>query len=223
MVLNFRSKGSTEYTEVVMIERSGEMVGRIPAFSMDGSNVQYFLEVKDDQNNVVHRSGEAASPHLILIDKDAKPRFYADFSAKKRKQARGPASKWSKFKWGATIGTGLLFVAAGGFDALASRQSQRLSSDAVDSQLECASPPCRVFSGRQESSETRGRTYEALTNISLGLGIAAGVAATVFWVVDWRSQGGGQERQAKSKSKTKLYAAPVITPDTIGASALMRF
>ena len=222
VVLNFRSKGVTEYTEIVMIERSGEMVGRIPAFNMDGSNVQYFLEVKDDNNNVVHRSGEAASPHLILIDKDAKPRFYSDFSEKKRKQSRGPASKWSKYKWGATVGTGVLLAAAGGFDALASRRSNSIASDAVNSQLECSTPPCRIFSGQQESSETRGRTYEAFTNISLGLGIAAGVAATALWVIDWRSQR-GEERQAKSKSKQKLYAAPVITPDTVGASALLRF
>lgn len=80
VTLNFRTAGEGKFTAKAMKWRYKELVGRVPAPKMIGNAVQYYIEVKDTEGNVVTRSGKSTSPNLINLEPGATPRFYPDLT-----------------------------------------------------------------------------------------------------------------------------------------------
>lgn len=78
VTLYFRKAGEAAFTAKSMKWRYQELVARIPAATMTGSAIQYYIEVKDQTGTVVTRSGKSPSPNLVDIEVSAPQRFYPD-------------------------------------------------------------------------------------------------------------------------------------------------
>ena len=57
---------------------------------MAGTFVQYYVEAKDQDGNVVTRAGKSTSPNLINVDASTPPRFYPDFTDEAEPVATNP-------------------------------------------------------------------------------------------------------------------------------------
>lgn len=80
VTLYYRTAGEGKWTPKVMKWRYKELVARIPAPKMIGSAVQYYIDVKDATGASVARSGKSTSPHQVLLEAGASPRFYPDMT-----------------------------------------------------------------------------------------------------------------------------------------------
>lgn len=80
VTLHYRTAGEGTFTAKEMRWRYKELVGRVPPPKMIGDSVQYYIEVKDQQGNVVTRSGKSTSPNLITLEPGAPERYYPDFT-----------------------------------------------------------------------------------------------------------------------------------------------
>ncbi|HEY1557772.1 MAG TPA: hypothetical protein VGF94_23230 [Kofleriaceae bacterium] len=80
VTLYYRSPGEAEFTAKPMKWRYKELVARIPAGKVNGASVQYYIEVRDHDGNLVTRIGKSTVPNLVMIDATAKPRFYPDMT-----------------------------------------------------------------------------------------------------------------------------------------------
>ena len=80
VTLYYRTAGEGKWTQKVMKWRYKELVSRIPAPKMIGSAVQYYIDVKDSTGASVARSGKSTSPHQVLLEAGAQPRFYPDMT-----------------------------------------------------------------------------------------------------------------------------------------------
>jgi hypothetical protein len=80
VTLFFRNAGEGEFSAQPMKWRYKELVARIPAARMTGTTVQYYVEVRDTDGNLVTRAGKSITPNLISIDANAKPKFYPDLT-----------------------------------------------------------------------------------------------------------------------------------------------
>jgi hypothetical protein len=80
VTLHYRGAGDDKFTPVRMKWRYKELVGRIPAAKMEGTSVQYYIEVKDQTGAVITKVAKASSPNLVFIEEAASARFYPDWS-----------------------------------------------------------------------------------------------------------------------------------------------
>jgi len=80
VTLYYRGSGDAKFVAKPMRWRYKELVARIPGPKIAGTFVQYYVEAKDAEGNVVTRSGKSTSPNLINVDNATPPRFYPDFT-----------------------------------------------------------------------------------------------------------------------------------------------
>jgi hypothetical protein len=78
VTLYYRAAGDATFTAKLMKWRYKELVARIPAGTMKGSTIQYYIEVKDQAGGKVTSSGKSTNPNLVTIDAGATPRYYTD-------------------------------------------------------------------------------------------------------------------------------------------------
>ena len=235
--LFFRGAGESKFSSVEMRPRYNELVGRIPASKTVGvSMIQYYIEVKDKSGKIVDRSGRSTSPHLVLIEKSAKPRFYPDLTDDRSWETKEggvgqtgqptgdggwtdvTSNRFRYAKWGATgTAVGMLALSAT-FYFIASDSASSLEGEAFSSSNEdCAGaggPPCRSFSNKQKDLESRGERFELMSKVTFGLGLVAGAAAGAAWY--WEIKKGGE-------SSSDVAAVPVVGKDYVGAAAALRF
>lgn len=252
VTLYYRAAGEGSFTAVEMKPRYNELLGRIPAAKTVGQSVQYYIEVKDAGGKVVDRSGKQTSPHLVLLDRSAKPRYYADMGdetaqpiasedvaasgggvAATSDEPRGDgwmdagSSKFNKLKWGATGAAVGLVAVSTTFYLLSSKASSDLESEAQSStdpgQCGGTVPPCRTFSDKQQSLEGKGQRFETYANISLGVGAAAAVGAGVLWYLEIRDSRKRRHAQEEESDEPKLSASPVLGNGFVGGAAAVRF
>jgi tetratricopeptide (TPR) repeat protein len=252
VTLYYRAAGEGSFTAIEMKPRYNELLGRIPAAKTVGQSVQYYIEVKDAGGKVVDRSGKQTSPHLVLLDKSAKPRYYADMGeetaqpiasedvaatgggvAAASDEPRGDgwmdagSSRFNKLKWGATGAAVGLVALSGTFYLLSSKASSDLESEAAASTdpAECGGtvPPCRTFSDKQQSLEGKGQRFETWANISLGIGAAAAVGAGILWYLEIRDHRKRRSEHEESNDEPKLSATPVVGDGFVGGAAAVRF
>ncbi len=251
VVLYYRAAHEGSFTAVEMKPRYNELLGRIPAQKTVGQSVQYYIEVKDAGGKVVDRSGKQTSPHLVLLDKSAKPRYYADMGDESAQpiasedvaasggglaasdEPRGDgwmdagSSKFNKLKWGATGAAVGLVALSTTFYLLSSKASSDLQSEAEAStdpgQCGGTVPPCRTFSDKQQSLEGKGQRFETWGNISLGVGAAAAVGAGILWYLEIRDHRKRREAHEESNDEPKLSASPLLGNGFVGGAAAVRF
>ena len=69
----FRSAGQADFSSVLMKRRGQEKVGRIPAESVTGRSLQYYIEAKDASGTVVKSAGDSGNPNIIMLEEGVKP------------------------------------------------------------------------------------------------------------------------------------------------------
>lgn len=243
VTLFYRAAGEESFTTAEMKPRYNELVARIPAAKTVGASVQYYIEVKDAKGKVVDRSGRQTSPNLVLLDRGAKGRYYADMGEERAEptatgddsevpgggafgggaQPRGDgwmdagSSKFSKLKWGATGAAAGLLALSTTFYLLSAKAGSDLESEAAASSdpAQCGGtvPPCRTFSDKQQSLEGKGERFERFANISLGVGAAAAVGAGVLWFLEIRD--------ARKRRRAREESAPDNDEPKLSATPLI--
>lgn len=93
VTLYYRGSGDAKFVGKPMKWRYKELVARIPGAKMEGSSIQYYVEAKDAQGNVVTRAGKSTSPNLVNIDATVAPRFYPDLTDDGDEVASGTQSR----------------------------------------------------------------------------------------------------------------------------------
>jgi len=241
VTLFYRLPGISKYTKVAMRPRYAELVGRISAAATTkATSIQYYVEARAD-GEVVARSGQPTSPHLITIDKDAKPRYYPDLDDQENwseaPMARGGStdhsdvqhSKYFWHKWGSTGGAAAMLALSVSFYLVSADANDTLEGEANASLYTDACPdkPCRAYSKIQQDLQDRGKRFETLGNIALGLGAASAVAAGVFWYLDAKNEGGSNSDSYDPDSNKplakRLRFAPIVRSSMVGGAAQVRF
>lgn len=247
--LKYRAANEAKFTTVMMKERYSELVGRIPAAKMSGRSVQYYIEVRDRGGKIIARSGRSNSPHLVYIDKSAKPRYYPDLTndpsrvirpvldpdKNKSEVPKGDggwtdttSGKFKYAKWGSTISAASFITLGISFYFLAAQRQASLEGEAFASTTtdQCPFPrPCRSYSDIQKALEDDGKMFNTLTNVSLAIGIVSAGVAGYFW---WKELKAKKERKAKPRVRNRslldrVVAIPVIGKDVVGGGAALRF
>jgi hypothetical protein len=80
VLLFYRAAGDATFTSKTMKWRYKELVARIPAATMKGNTIQYYIEVKDQAGNKVTSAGKSTNPNLVTIEAGAAARFYPDMA-----------------------------------------------------------------------------------------------------------------------------------------------
>jgi len=80
VVLFYRGAGEDKFVAATMKPRYNELVGRVPAEKMSGNAVQYYVEVKAADGNLIKRIGKSTSPNVVYLDEAATARFYPDLN-----------------------------------------------------------------------------------------------------------------------------------------------
>ncbi len=253
VTLYYRAAGEESFTAAAMKPRYNELVARIPAAKTVGASVQYYIEVKDAKGKVVDRSGKQTSPNLVLLERAAKARYYADLGEEKAEpiasddsevpsgggalgggaEPRGDgwmdagSSRFSKLKWGATGAAAGFLALSTTFYLLSSKANSDLEAEAAASSDadECGgtTPPCRTFSSEQQSLEGKGQRFETFATISLGVGAAAAVGAGVLWYLEIRDARKRRRDRQENNDEPNLSATPVVGDGFVGGAAAVRF
>ncbi|HUH03518.1 MAG TPA: hypothetical protein VML75_16085 [Kofleriaceae bacterium] len=248
--LFYRGAGNSDFVSAGLTRRYSELIGRIPASAVSGTSIQYYIEARDSSGKVVARSGRAISPNLVFVDPAAKPRFYDDLeddgastlgSGPVAGGAAGggatggggpsdlPRDTLTYLKWGTTAGSTTFLTMAVTFYFISSSAASTLEGEAFNSTNEGCQmgPPCRTFSDTQRDLQSRGETFETMTNVTMVLGLAAGAAAGYFWYKDLqraKKKKDTDKAPVRNRPPVEDFAAvPMLGPDFIGGAAAVRF
>ncbi|HEY5948899.1 MAG TPA: hypothetical protein VIV40_25585 [Kofleriaceae bacterium] len=237
VTLFYRGSGDVKFTSKQMTKRNDELVAHIPGAAMAGSWIQYYIEVRDAQNNLVTRNGKSTSPNLLAIDNKAAPHFFADLVEPgesttvkpQHEEVLNTTVRSSPDQQVDTVDTGPPFararwIASGSAVALfgtslvsylvAKQQHDDLLADSVS----CGLPPCRQFDAAYDKPiEDRGVRYNTIYKVSLGLGVAAAGVAGYFW---YRSL---KAKHDVSSTQTSWLISPAVGDDFAGAAAAATF
>jgi hypothetical protein len=227
--LYYRTKDEPDFTKVEMKQRYQEMVARIPAAKVNGSSIQYYVEARDLGDEITARSGKATSPHIVMIDAEAKARYYPDLEderpwdpgsgADTPGRDTGKTDSMTYARW-ATTGGAVGFAALSvTFLIIASDAASAIEGEAFESTMQDSCPPegrpCRVFDEGRRDLENRGKRFDLLGKVTLGLAVGSAAAAGVLWYLH-------SKEPAKNKAGS-VSAAPAIGPDFVGGAARVTF
>jgi hypothetical protein len=230
--LFFRSAGEAAFTSKPMTWRNVELVARIPAPKVTGSNVQYYLEVRDGSNNLITRSGKSTSPVLVNIENGAQPHYYADFvdeggevfvpvtvveeplfSSDGKQTDVQATSNFGTVKWistgvaAASLGTSLVSY------LMAGKEHDKLVNDAHA----CGMPPCQVFDAEfGQKVQDVGQRWDLVYKITLGVGLTTAAVSGYFWYRDLKA------KKRRTPSSAWLIV-PTVGDTYAGATAAAEF
>lgn len=245
--LFYRGAGTSDFVTAGLTRRYSELIGRIPASAVSGTSIQYYIEARDSSGKVVARSGRATSPNLVFVDPAAKPRYYDDLeddgsSTPGSGPVAGggaipggggpsdiPRDTLTYLKWGTTAGSATFLTMAVTFYFISSSAASSLEGEAFNSSTEGCQmgAPCRPFSDTQRDLQSRGETFETMTNVTMVLGLAAGAAAGYFWYKDLqraKKKRNADQPPVRNRPPVEDFAAvPMVGPDFIGGAAAVRF
>ena len=229
VTLFYRVAGQESYTPVVMKERLGEYVGRIPAREMAGKSIQYYIESKDAKGKTIGNSGSAANPNIILISVAARPHYYADmgdegkgddFVVAPRKKEPPKRDKPPRdlriWKWAslgvsaALVGTSVaLYVQAG-------KQKTTLEDKANSRN---GTLPASSFSSKLRDIEKAGKLNMMLGSVCVaGAVVFAGTAVLLFIFDESKLI----EKEPKDTGRRASFA-PLLGPSIVGVTGHVRF
>jgi hypothetical protein len=247
VTLFYRGSGDAKFASKPMRPRYHELVARIPGAKLVGASIQYYIEVRDREGNVVTRLGRASSPNLVYLEADARPRFYPDLddddpTAKAALPEPGndgvpitgsaaPATgdgffdvgstNFERTRLGATYASAGLIGVTILFYIVASDAGSTLEGDAARSQSDCGTPPCSPYDADLKTVESRGQGFETMANVTLVLGVAATAVAGYYWYEELTHRSSEHARRAARSSN--FVATPVVGDGFLGGAAAVRF
>ena len=135
------------------------------------------------------------------------------------------STKFKYTKWGTTIAAAT-FVGIGVYSYIL---AGRYAADLEDWSTNCGAPPCNVFDKTSADNEAAGKRYQTISNVTLGIGIAASVVAGYYWYKELTAKKRGELKVGKASGspETTWVMVPSIGTDGqttfAGGTALTRF
>jgi hypothetical protein len=234
VTLYYRVAGQESYTPVVMKERLGEWVGRIPAREMSGKSIQYYLEAKDAKGKAIGNSGSAANPNIILISVAARPHYFAEMGdegkgedfvvapRKPTKPKRGEGDKPPRdlriWKWTSLGVSAALLGTSIGLYYQATLQAKTLQNKASS---RVGQLPANSFSDKLKQIQNAGKLNMMLGSVCVaGAALFAGGAVLLFIYDESKLI----EKEPKEKEPARRAAiAPLLAPTMVGVTGLVTF
>jgi hypothetical protein len=226
VTLFYRIAGQESFTPVVMKERLGEHVGRIPAREMSGKSIQYYIEARDPKGKIVGNSGNAANPNIVLISLAARPHYYSemgeeggkDFEIAPKKPKPEPTDRARRnyriWKW-TTAGIAAALVGAGiGAYAYAGKQASSLEN--------AAKPGNRPFDQKLQDIQSSGKLNMILGTVSVIGGVLVGAGSALLFIYD-ESGKEAPAGTARAVRDPRLVISPIVTPQGAAVSGTFRF
>ncbi|HEY3353488.1 MAG TPA: tetratricopeptide repeat protein [Polyangia bacterium] len=234
VTLFYRVAGQENFTPVIMKERLGEMVGRIPAREMSGKSIQYYIEARDSKGKMMGQSGTAANPNIVLISVAARPHYYsemdenrqgADFIVGPKKlkvvPREGTLRNYRVWKWVAAGGAaGLVGLSVGSY-VYAGKQASALQDASARRN---GTQPGRVFDKKLQDIESSGKMNMMLGTLSLvgAVVVGAGSAALFYFDESGQKEAPGATAAATPRPRAMMIA-PIITPEGVAITGAFRF
>jgi tetratricopeptide (TPR) repeat protein len=134
------------------------------------------------------------------------------------------SQKFLYSKWGSTAGAAALVS----LSLVLYIQAGRYRRFAEDDPTVCGVPPCQMYDDYSAGLHSTGKLYQTLSQVTLGVGVAASAVAGYFWFKEYRAKRRGELKvSAKSApSPAKSWGvAPVLDGHGgfFGAAAARRF
>jgi hypothetical protein len=82
----YRASGEADFQQVLMKRHGPDKVGRIPGDAMQGNAMQYYIEARDPQGQVVQSSGSQSSPNIVMIDPNAPAQVVASLDSSRERE-----------------------------------------------------------------------------------------------------------------------------------------
>ncbi len=98
------------------------------------------------------------------------------------------SQKFTYSKWGTTAGAGALLGLSVVFYIQAARYGTFLEDDSAG----CGPPPCRTYDSYAADLITKGKRYQMLSKVSLGVGLGVSAVAGYFWFKEYRAKKRGE-------------------------------
>jgi tetratricopeptide (TPR) repeat protein len=128
-------------------------------------------------------------------------------------------------KWGTTGGAALLLGTSVVFYYSAKSYSDKLHEDTL---RHCNPSPCQ-FDSYSQDLQSKGQTFELVSNVALFAGVATAGVAGYFWYRELTAKHGYPKSttkpsdQARSESGTHFVAAPLLGNGVVGGAAVIEF
>jgi hypothetical protein len=218
VTLHYRGPQDENYTPVPMAPQGSQLVGVIPAAKVALGSLHYYVEVKDDQDKLVTRSGRRTSPNLVKVEDVAVvlgPRS-DDPLLRVVPPAREPIQIFTPRNVSTTAAVLLI-----GGSITTYLIAQQKSEDLIFDTTECGTPPCRPFDEFDRKLAEDGKRYNRIYQVTLGVTVAAVGVAGYFW---FRSLTTKRDKVSTSKAVAPSWAfAPAVGGEYSGAAAARSF
>jgi tetratricopeptide (TPR) repeat protein len=230
VTLFYRVAGQESYTPVVMKERLGEHVGRIPAREMSGKSIQYYIEAKDAKGKAVGNSGSAANPNIVLISVAARPHYYSemgdegkgdDFVVAPRKKEKPRLDRQPRdlriWKWSALVATAGLVGGGAGLYYQAGQQKKTLESKSKNEN----GKPTNLFTDKLKQIQDAGKLNMMLGSVCIAGAVVFAAGTALLFVFDESKL---IEKEPKEKDTRRRAAiAPILAPTMVGVTGQVTF
>lgn len=211
VTLFYRRTGDESFITEPMQRQGKDMIARIPAATVTGNWLHYYIEVRDPGGTLITRSGKSTSPHLVNIEADITvitPRIPDDPLRDRRAVPREPSRPG---KWIASVAAAGFMGGAVVFYARARQQHDLVAIDANS----CGTPPCREFDAYAQDVEARGVLYDRLFKVSFVLSVGTIALSSYLWYRDLNRN--------KKPDEVQLSVTPSFGTDFLGAAMAARF
>ncbi|HVV87522.1 MAG TPA: tetratricopeptide repeat protein, partial [Kofleriaceae bacterium] len=243
VTMYYRGAGDAKFTSVPMRPRYNELVGRIPASKMEGTSIQYYLEVRTADDKVLTRVGKPGSPNIVYLEAKARPRYYPDLdddSGSTFEPVVTPpehhgehhddgltnggwfdtgSHKFRRGKWIATGASVALMGTSLTFYLMAAGNSSSLEGEAAlandDSECGAMPKPCKTFGSYGRSLQQVGQRNELVSRVTFGIGVAAVGVAAYYWYKEVKAA-----RKAEQSGGAGAATPPAASEPT-GMSSLI--
>lgn len=212
VTLYYRGTGDETFVAEPMKWEDKVLVGRIPAAKVVGNWIQYYVEVRDREANLVTRAGKATSPNLVNVEQ---PVTVVTTRPPEDPLLGLPPPVTEPIrpgKWIASAGAVGLIAGAVVFYARAKQQHDLIEVDSAS----CGTPPCREFDAAYaQGVESRGILYDRLFKVSLVVGVGVGVLSGYLWYRDLNRK--------KQPADVSVAVTPTFGDGYMGAAMAARF
>ncbi|MBA3453154.1 MAG: hypothetical protein H0T42_08680, partial [Deltaproteobacteria bacterium] len=212
VTLFYRRTGAESFITEPMKRQDQHLIARVPATTVTGNWLHYYIEVRDPGGALITRSGKSTSPHLVNIEADITvitPRIPDD---PLRDRPDAPREPIRPGKWIASAAAVGFIGGAVVFYARAKQQHDLIVIDANS----CGAPPCREFDAAYAHDvEARGVLYDRLHKVSIVLAVGTVALSSYLWYRELDRK--------KQPAEIQLSVAPSITTDFVGAAMAGQF
>lgn len=212
VTLFYRGTGDETFVAEPMRWEDKVLVGRIPAAKVVGNWIQYYVEVRDREANLVTRAGKATSPNLVNVEQPVTVVTTRPAEDPLLAQPAAPREPIRPGKWIASVGAVGLIAGAVVFYARAKQQHDLIEIDAAS----CGKPPCREFDAAYaQDVESRGILYDRLFKASLVVGVGVGALSGYLWYRDLNRK--------QEHAEVSIAVTPTFGDGYLGAAMAARF